>query len=234
MRNPIRKSWHLVAAVLLCFASHGFAQQTASMTLTSGGTNVLDGVYVDTYTVSINGVSTQVICDDYRDDSYIGESWTANVANFSNLSGTQNTTEWGLGAKATQDYNEAAWLTLQMLSTTNKMTAGEIQFAIWGVFDPSAIPNLTSYNSNDGAAAQRWLNNAASQTWTQNEFSQFSVYSANTSDPITCNGGPCPNSPPQEFLAVAESPFVITLGADLLGLALAALIFRRRLVRAIS
>jgi hypothetical protein len=181
----------------------------------------MDGVYVGAYTATINGVSTQVVCDDYADDSYLNESWSASVTNSSSL----GSTKW----QSPSGYNEAAWLITQMMNSSNQTTVGEIQYAIWGIFDSSAITNLTNFNTTYGQAAQGWITMAAA-----NSNTNFLVY---TFDPVagkpTCGGGPCPTpGPPQEFLVVPapESPFLITLAGYMLGLALIAVVLRRRIV----
>lgn len=63
-----------------------------SMTLTSASSNVMAGVYVGGYTANINGISTIVICDDFKDDSFINESWTATM----NSPGSLGSTIWGV------------------------------------------------------------------------------------------------------------------------------------------
>jgi hypothetical protein len=192
------------------------------MLLTSAGSNVMDGVYVGAYTATINGVSTQVVCDDYADDSYLNESWSAAVTNSSSL----GSTKWW---QSPSGYNGAAWLVTQMMNSSDPTTVGEIQYAIWGIFDSNAITNLNNFNTTYGQAAQGWINMAA-----KNSNTNFLVY---TFDPLggtaTCGGGPCPTSgPPQEFLVVPapESPFLITLAGYMLGLALIAVVLRRRVV----
>ena len=73
---------------LICLAGLILGQNVAladsvQMTLTappSGGVLWNNQVYVDPYTATINGVqSVPVICDDFTDDTYSWESWTANV-----------------------------------------------------------------------------------------------------------------------------------------------------------
>jgi hypothetical protein len=229
MRNTIRGSLCLATLGLLCFVPYAGAG-SVPMLLTSAGSNVMGGVYVGAYTATINGVSTQVVCDDFADDSYINESWTASMANFASLG--SSSTKWS----SLSGYNEAAWLILQMFSYSNQTTVGEIQYAVWGVFDPEAITYLNSVNGNYGSAAQGWISMAAAQSYTAGEFSNFLVYTP-VSGTATCGGGPCPTSgPPQEFLAVnmPESPFSITLAGDMLGLALIAVVLRRRFVKASS
>jgi hypothetical protein len=64
-----------------------FAAQT-SMQLTGPGPNgVLASVYVGPYQAVIggSGVPVPVICDDFADETWVNESWTANVFNSADL-----------------------------------------------------------------------------------------------------------------------------------------------------
>lgn len=232
MKRVSRQFWLVCAGLMLClcFLPSVFAN-TVNMTLTSPGstvtgTNVLAGVYVGAYTATINGVSTPVVCDDFGDESYIPEAWTANVSTFSNLSGVK----WAQGqSNQTQFYDEAAWLIQQMYAPANSSQVGEIQFAIWGVFNTSAIPYLSSYNSADGKSAGNWLTDAGKQSFTPGEFSDFSIYTPTGAAP-SCNGHSCPSSPPQEFMTYStpEPSVAIILAADLLIFGLAVIGLRRR------
>src|SRR5262249_46017591 len=100
-------------------------------------------------------------------------TWTAQVHTLSDLSNTL----WGPHPDL---YNEAAWLSLQLLTTSDPTTRAAISFAIWGVFVPQAI---TDY----GPAAQTWLNSATAHT--HDTFSNVFIYTPDTSYPITCAGG---------------------------------------------
>ncbi len=127
MSTAVQKRWLFAAAFLLLLAPFAVAD---SMTLTSAGNIVMAGVYVGPYTATVNGVTTTVICDDFADETYLGESWTASSTTFSSLGSTLNTQKWNLsGSQQTQLYNEAAWLVTQLLAATNPTTIGEIQFA---------------------------------------------------------------------------------------------------------
>jgi PEP-CTERM motif len=199
MTNVRKALLFLTVVSLLFLAAPAFAD-TANMYLSGAGSNVLDGVYVGPYTATINGVSTPVICDDFGDESYIGESWTANTSTFPSLSNVKFTS-----APETQKYEEAAYLALELLAApVNSLQAGELQFALWGVFTPSAITDLTGYNAADGAAAQSYLTGAEANysTLTSAQLAEFTFYTPNTNDPITCGDGRCAKTPPQEFLAV--------------------------------
>jgi hypothetical protein len=222
MKIAIRILFSVVAVAVLLFAPMALAD-TASMYLTSPGTNgALGGVYVGPYVAQINGVTTPVICDDYVDESFINESWTANVTTLSNLSGTK----WGGLADATTLYEEAAWLT-EKLVTASSSDAADIQYAIWAIFDPSAINGLSS---GDQTTIQTLIMDAQNQTYWAGEFNNILIYTANTNDPILCNGQACANTPPQEFLVDTPEPGAFAL--VLIGLSAIAIgIGRKKSVR---
>ena len=124
-----QKWWGVVAVALLCFAPSAFAN--SNLTMTGAGNNVMDGVYVGPYYATVNGVANSpVICDDFADESYIGSSWNFTTNNFSTLGSAL----WG---NQTQNYEAAAWLTLQMLSLNgnpnNATQVGYLSFAIWSL-----------------------------------------------------------------------------------------------------
>ena len=196
MNRPMSKCWLLTAFAVLCLTSTAFAN-SVSMTLTSAGSTALGGVYVGPYTASVNGVSTSVICDDFLDDSFVGESWQANVNSFSSLSFTK----WASYFPSTYVslYEQAAWLSMQMMSPTNASQIGDIQYAVWAVFDPAALNNLSG---TDLANAQAWLASAAAQTYTTSQFSNLIIYTA-IPGTAKCPGFTCPPNSPQEFFAFA-------------------------------
>ncbi|MGH9395849.1 MAG: hypothetical protein ACRD18_03225 [Terriglobia bacterium] len=175
----------------------------------------MGGVYVGPYTATINGVSTPVICDDFMDDTHVGESWNANVSTFPSLSNVHF--EQGQSDQ-TKLYDEAAWLILQMTApanASNPSTVGNIQYAIWAIFDPSALNQISG---SDLTNAQGWLSQAQAQTFTSGEFSNFAVYT------------PTPSTPPQEFITYStpEPSVALILCANLLLFGLAAVFLRRR------
>lgn len=183
------------------------------MTLTGAGSNTLDGVYIGPYTATINGVSTPVICDDYADESYLPESWTANVASLTSLTNTNHPGQ-------TQDYEEIIYLSNELLAApVNSLQAGEIQFALWAVFDPTALTDLTAYNSADGAAAGAYLSGAVSNAGPA-DLTGYAIYTPIITDPITCSGydrSVCPSTPPQEFIVRTPEPGTLLLLALGLG-----------------
>lgn len=229
------KQWLLAALVTACFcfsSARGTFATTASMDLTSPGssvtgTNVLNGVYVGAYTATINGVSTPVICDDFADDSYVPETWTATVNTFSDLSGTK----WYSQSNSTQLYEEAAYLVQQMMqpaNASNPGTVGDISFAIWDLFDSNALAGLSA---TDVSNVNAWLAAAANPSnLAQVNFSDFTIYTPVSPSNASCSGSPCPTAPPQEFMTynASEPSFIAILGADLLLFGCALVLLRRR------
>ncbi len=208
------------AVAVLTLAPSVSADTTASMTLTSGGNNSLNGVLIGPYTATINGTSTPVICDDYADESYIPESWTANVSSLSNLSKTNNPGQTTL-------YDEVAYLTLELLSAPkNSLQAAEIQYAIWDVFDTQAFTDLKNFSVTDYNAANAYLLGAQNNysSLTAGQLAGFVIYTPNTNYPITCGKGACANTPPQEFIVYTPEPSTVLL----FGLGLSSLFLLKR------
>jgi hypothetical protein len=222
----------LAAAFLLLLPFESSAE-SVSMQLTGAGNNVMAGVYVNPYDGTIDGVSVKLICDAFSQHSYIGETWTADVTDLSDLSNTLNTKNLGLTPeKQTLYYNQAAWLATQLIATADKKVAGEISFALWSIFDSSAMPHLATYSPGNVAGAQDWVNRAKAQTFTPGQFSNVLVYSPNMNYPILCGGRPCASIPPQEFLVVKvpEPSSIAILLVDLAaaGIIMAAVQYRAR------
>jgi hypothetical protein len=213
----VRASLSVLIGAVLFFAPTALAD-TASMLLTGAGDNgALGGVYVGPYTATIDGVSTSVICDDYDDESYIGETWTANVTTPSSLAGTK----WADLGNSTNLYEEAAWLSIGLLSA-GPGQAGDIQFAIWTLFDANA---LNALSGADQANVWCWIDAAEAQIFWSGEFANVLIYTANITDPIRCDGNYCANTPPQEFIVATPEPGELFLA--LTGLLAVAVAVRR-------
>lgn len=237
------RCWFLVGAALFIVPS-AFAQcpanspssppssGTAAMTLCSPGDNPVADVYVGPYYAMINGVQTAVICDDFTDESYVPEVWTATVTSFSALPSTSvmfgdRTTIPVYGEGHTtlsqyQAYEAAAWLAQQLAVTTDPGTAAQLQYAIWEVFDPTGRNSVASYLSANDQPLLNAINAPQTQStpaglyteavtmalnggFSAGEFADVTMYTPIASDPITCpgySGGQCPQIPPQEFLTV--------------------------------
>jgi len=214
MINSTKKWWGVAAVALLCLAPCAFADSN-SLTLTGAGNNVMGGVYVGPYYATVNGVAnTPVICDDFGDDSVVGHSWNYTPNNFSTLGSAL----WG---NQTQNYEAAAWLTLQMLSLnsnpSNSTQVGYLSYAIWSLFDKAALNGL---NATQLAGVNSWLAKIP-QNLTLAQFANFVILT-----PQGCTPGSCPG---QEFLEVMPEGGSAALYLLCAGLAcFGAMRFRRR------
>jgi hypothetical protein len=231
MRRMISK----FSVVLLCMAGSAIAGTT--LTLTGAGSYIgLDGIYISPYTATVNGVpNTPVICDDFVDEVYIGESWNTSV-------GTVGTPSVGLfGPENTQGYGEVAWLSEQLLA--NPSNAGAISYAIWSVFEAPAVTSwllsptyndTTTYNAVFGSGG--WLAQAAENVPNDAASANFSNVTVYTPSP-SCAPGTCGQA--QEFLVVnplvstPEASTVANLAVDFLGLGVLLFALRRARIKAV-
>jgi hypothetical protein len=260
MKLITRQSWFLalpVASLALFAASPLSAAPppTVTFNLTAVNGSNLGGVYTSPYFGNINGGATiPVICDDFIDDSYVPETWIAYVTQLSEIaseSSNDNFLKWNGGWNGTgsasnspllaaqsltqiQAYETAAILAVDILGSSGT-TQQEYSFAMWELFDSTdASAALPSVYQSDVATM---INTAATAVTTGNLASAlngatvtFYSFVPNVPGSPTCNGGPCPTAPPQEFVAVsmAEPWSPAVLGIDLLGVAALMLFVRRR------
>ncbi|HTZ73928.1 MAG TPA: PEP-CTERM sorting domain-containing protein [Candidatus Aquilonibacter sp.] len=198
----------LMAMAMLALPVHA----DTTITLTSAGSgNVLDNIYTSPYTGTVGGVAnTPIFCDDFADDSFINESWSATVSTVANLAGNA---KWASEPNAQQNYEIAAWLAEDLLSTTNTTDAEDISYAIWLVLDQTGVQTYLTSTDPDAAtlsAAQGWITTAENAIATQNltpaDFANVLVYTPVAGTATNCNGGPCPANSPQEFLVVTPEP----------------------------
>jgi len=199
MKYTMQKSWYLIVAALFfaLLTTGPLAAQTATFNLTSSGSGEIVwgssyGIYTSPYSGDVNGGSTiPVICDDFADNSYVPESWTAYVTQASSLtSGTTDTNlKWsgaavggtqlnsGTAYSLNQDqaYTVAAVLAVDILDNqgpANVLAEQEYSFAMWALFDPGAA-------LNDQTGALGWLNSNGYPSTTVGGFYQQVVTDLN-------------------------------------------------------
>lgn len=241
--NTIKKIAMAAAVAVICFAPNALADQTFDMTGVGSGNYTAD-VYIGPYQATVNGVAnTQVICDDFADETYVPEDWNASVSSVADLG---SNVKWGQSNQTL--YDEAAYLATQLLNPANAADDAAIQYAIWQLFDPTGtasdpgvIPWLDAYglssfdSSTSPTGVQYWLNQAGlASNYDSSSWANVAVYtydpSANPNGPVCSNqaGGTCPSAPPQEFLVVTETPEPSTIFLSLLGLGGMLFLFMRR------
>ena len=181
---------------------------TVSVTLTGVSGGVQGNVYTSPYYATVGTTANvPIVCDDYAHSVYIGESWTASISTFANLS---NARFWQGNQTATlQLYDEAAYLFNELY--LNPSQTGNISFALWAIFDPSQVTSSAGWTTGGNAvnptSAAGWLANAQSQTYTAGEFSNFEVLT-----PIS------PTSPQEYLVRTSEPSTVLLLGIGLLAM----------------
>jgi len=157
MRKAIRIVL-LVGVVALSLGTWAVAQTSVTLTGPPPG-NTYDNIYVSPYYATVGGVAnTPVVCDDFGDDTSIGDQWNATITPFPTA--PQTSTSWGMAGKTVAQYNEVAWFTMALINMpssvqpANALTQQVIDsFALWAVFDPSGVAGyLNSHPLSTNAA----------------------------------------------------------------------------------
>jgi hypothetical protein len=143
-----------VGVLALSLGTWAVAQTSVTLTGPPPG-NTYDNVYVSPYYATVGGVAnTPVVCDDFGDNTSMGDQWKATITPFP--TGPQTSTSWGMAGATLSQYNEVAWFTMALINMpksvqpANALTQQVIDsFALWAVFDPSGVASyLKSFNGN--------------------------------------------------------------------------------------
>ena len=229
-RNLMLLGLLLSGACLVPLAAQ--ANPVVSMELTALNSASLNGVYTEPYNAQIgpagltgasqfnsaNSEPAAIYCDDFYDDVSQGQVWQATVTNMSALSTTSlNTTVMFKGttpAAQAADYMAAAWLVEQIAAQNQKLPAGQLtaeqdSYALWSVFDPSALTGLSSTDYN--AAVTDYEDAVAAVSGdTPSDFSNVNIYT-----PLDATPGFASS---QEYFSV-DAPEPGTLALMAIGLA---------------
>jgi len=210
----------LIQALLLVVIMFGAAvyshADTVSLTLVNVSPGYSDGsFYTYPYNFSINGsaVLTPLLCDDFVDDVYIGETWTATVSNINTIvaNGQMLPVAGSLafGQTKLKAYLEAAYLYNKLYTTLDATSSVNINHAIWALF------SSTPYN-----AASAALFSEANANTNESDTSMFSdiVFYTPVDGTQKLYGAPVAGRP-QEFIGkVPEVSSLALLGFGLVGL----------------
>jgi len=190
----------LKIVLVFCVALAASAGASAdSLTLVNGGSDVMGGVYVGPYnfqgTLGGQTATFQLICDDFTHDVYSGESWNVLDSSFPALTNAK--------FAPASSYEEVGWLTQQMFQNlSNSQTVGEIQWAIWDIFDATASSNdpYGSLTSSEDTQINYWLGQAAAN-YASGNYSDLEVYT-----PVSGSQNPVADGEPQEYIGLTPTP----------------------------
>jgi hypothetical protein len=225
IRNSMLLGCLLAGACLAPLAAQ--ANPIVSMVLTGAQGSSLNGIYTDPYYGDIgpagltspaqftaqNSFAASIYCDDFYDNVSTGQVWQARVTNLGSLSlNSPDSTLMFDGSSTSQaaHYMAAAWLAEQIGGGKLSSSQAELDsYALWYLFDPSALAGLSS---GDSGAAQLASQTAltAVENDTPTDFSNVNIYTPLDSTPGSASS--------QEYLTVS-APEPSTLSLALLAVA---------------
>jgi len=212
----------------LSFALPAFSQQSVTVNLnningdpivTVGGETVYAGVYGGTSNLS--GSNAGIICDDFKDNVTVGQSWTATAFQVSTLGSATNplnnllfgSNTLGYANVGIAGYAAMAYLAeLSFQSAGNPTLQGEISEAIWSITDPGLLGTGPGTAAN--SLVQQAESYAASTGDSLSQYANLVIYT-----PTSPFG---PTGRPQEMWSTvpeggAASIFLLLAGASCFG-----------------
>jgi hypothetical protein len=238
-----------IAMAAFCTAAVQGATPTVNFGITGAGPNNLGGVYTDPYQISAGGdTSILGFCDDFTDNVYPPQYWTALATNLSEIPTNPTTVFFGDGIIDGNHYTQLTRYIAAAIIATDSLVhladvtrANDDSYALWAVFYPVLLTDAYQASCTEGCfggsdlvaaraelqsaltAATGYVSGAAYEAATGTD---VMVYSA-TTDGSTPSSAP---NRPQEFITVrmAEAPSPALLAMDFSAVAGLALFFRRR------
>ena len=194
-------------------------------TSASGQTDSV-GNLIAPYYATVNGAAETVYCDDYANDVYFGQQYTANVTNMG--SGNLSQTRYGgltytlqsqtgtTTYNALQVYEMVAYLTTEFGS--NMTINGQIQDTIWNLFNP----NSGNLNITPPALSSNY--------WLYAAESNYTLINPNNFNILTNTGSLALTGQIQELIFTPEPASMLLIGFGLIGISL----YGRRKMRAVE
>lgn len=194
--------------LLMLFVSLSAAVQADTVTLKLVNTfpnNTAGGVYVYPYNFSINGSTTltALLCDDFNHEVQLGESWHANVNTLANAAAGA-----GQFVGAATNYYQAGWLFEQLVNNAPYASPESINWAIWSIMSPNAVPTSAMGSASTSGSAAWWIQQASTTTIDPSALSNIVVYTWDGNTNTIVNG---PGGPPQEYFGTVPEPASIIL-----------------------
>lgn len=191
----------LVAALFVIGATTAAFADQAEVNFAGLGGQSQNGEYTYPYYLTINnGPQIPMICDDFLHSSNVGDTWLANLTNLGG--GDMSNTRFGnLTA-----YQEAGFLLMQ-INGSDQNEWGNINFAVWKIFDPDVNMGGTPSGS---LGPDYWYDLALTTDVSNFDFSGVEIVTpTNAQDQ---NGD-------QEFMYLTPEPGTLMLiGSGLIGL----------------
>jgi hypothetical protein len=158
----------------------------------------IGGVNVAPYQIQdsaiLGGATINVICDDFADHVSSGDTWTAQIETFTAAGMLSPGALFGSSNPA---YDEAVYLYAEFLN--GSADAGGVNYAIWGLFDPSVVTS-SAYTPTDAAALLAAI--------TPTELNNFNYSSFLVITPTSLGST---GEPPQEFIYQTPEPSSLLL-----------------------
>jgi hypothetical protein len=185
-------------------ASTAFADTVKLIKL---GDQIGPGAFAGPYQATLNGNPITMVCVSFDRHVTEGQTWQVTVNDLT-AAGVANAL-YGDQAKALSKYQQAAWLTDQLSLHVDQK--GDIQTAIWNIFNSGKTP--------DTAGSNAWLVLAQNQNFLGYDFSKFRILT-----PLDRSS----KGPQENLTTVPEPTTMLLFGTGIT--AIAAKVRRRRAI----